>query len=169
MADQNDRDVHIFRVDTRFQQMARRPGGVSRETAVEGAQRHIDELKADFVDWLDRELKELTDAVRKLAANPNDTAALDRAHQACRQLRDVGGTMGYELVTFVANNFCDVLDAIKAGAAYDKDMIDCHMDALLLARTEQYRHLRPEQVPEMTRGLRRVMELASASAARTDK
>jgi hypothetical protein len=79
-------------------------------------------------------------------------------------LRDVGGTMGYELVSFIASNFCHILDAIKAGAAYDKDMIDCHMDALLLARTEQYRHLTPDQVPEMASGLRRVVELAKASA-----
>jgi hypothetical protein len=43
-------------------------------------------------------------------------------------------------------------------------MIDCHMDALLLARTEQYRHLTPDQVPEMASGLRRVVELAKASA-----
>ena len=39
--------------------------------------------------------------------------------------------MGFELVTFIANNFCDILDAIKAGAPYDKNMIDCHIDALL--------------------------------------
>ena len=98
-------------------------------------------MKPDFVDWLDRELQELSASIEQLAANPGDAAALERAHQACCQLRDVGATMGYELVTFIADNFCDMLDAIKAGAAYDKDMIDCHMDALLLARTEQYRHL----------------------------
>ena len=31
----------------------------------------------------------------------------------------------------------------------------------MLARLEQYRHLRPEHVPEMTDGLLRVVELAS--------
>jgi hypothetical protein len=69
--------------------------------------------------------------------------------------------MDFELVTFVANNLCEILDAMKAGAVYDKDAIDCHMDALLLARTEPYRRLRPEQVPEMSSGLRRVGELVS--------
>jgi hypothetical protein len=107
--------------------------------------------------------------VRRLASNPTDTAILDRTQEACCQLRDVGATMGFELVTFVANNFCDILDAIKAGAPYDKNMIDCHMDALALARTEHYRNLRPEQVPEMTSGLRRVVEMANASSARDGK
>jgi hypothetical protein len=163
MAQQSDRDPNIFSVDTRFQQLARRPGGVTRERAIEIAERHIEELKPDFGDWLDRELQDLSASIRQLAANPGNAASLERAQQTCCQLRDVGGTMGYELVTFVANNFCHVLDAM-AGATYDEDMIDCHMDALLLARTDQYRHLTPDQVPEMTSGLRRVVELANARA-----
>ncbi|MBX9776522.1 MAG: hypothetical protein K2Y71_19255 [Xanthobacteraceae bacterium] len=166
MADQPSRDPNVFPIDTRFQQQARRPGGVARESAIESAQRQIDDMKPGFVDWLDRELKELAAAARLVTSSPADAAAIERAHQASCQLRDVGATMGYELVTFVANNFCSILDAIKAGAPFDRDMVDCHLDALLLARTEPYRHLRPEQVPEMSRGLRRVVELASASAAR---
>jgi hypothetical protein len=164
MAQQPDRDPNIFSVDTRFQQLARRPGGVTRERAIEIAERHIEELKPDFGDWLDRELQELAASIRQLSANPGNAAPLERAQQTCCQLRDVGATMGYELLSFIASNFCHILDAIKAGAAYDKDMIDCHMDALLLARTEQYRHLTPDQVPEMASGLRRVVELAKASA-----
>lgn len=163
MADQPDQDATIFPVDTRFQQLARRPGGVSRERALEDAQRQIDDMKSDFVDWLDRELKDLAASARQVAADPGDAAALDHTYRACCQLRDVGGTMGFELVTFVANNFCDILDAIKAGAPYDRTMIDCHMDALLLARTDPYRHLSPDQVPEMASGLRRVVELVSAA------
>jgi len=162
MAKQPDNDPNIFTVDTRFQQLARRPGGVTRERAIEIAQRHIEELKTDFGDWLDRELQDLSASIRQLSANPGNAASLDRAQQACSQLRDVGATMGYELVTFVANNFCHVLDAVMAGAAYDKDVIDCHMDALLLARTDQYRQLTPDHVPEMASGLRRVVELANA-------
>jgi hypothetical protein len=169
MAEQPSRDPNVFPVDTRFQQLARRPGGVARESAIESAQRQIDNMKTGFVDWLDRELKELTVATRLVTSNPADAAALERAFQASCQLRDVGGTMGYELVTFVANNFCGILDALRAGAPFDQDMVDCHLDALLLARTEPYRNLRPEQVPEMSSGLRRVVELASASAGREAK
>jgi hypothetical protein len=56
---------------------------------------------------------------------------------------------------------CDILEAYIAGAAYDRDVIVCHADAFKLARLEQYRHLQPEDVPEMTAGLLRVVELAS--------
>jgi hypothetical protein len=169
MAESTKGDAAIFPVDTRFQQMARRPGGVPRERALEGAQRHIDELKPDFNHWLSRELKQLAASIQQVGDNPGDEAVLELAHQACGQLRDVCGTMGYELVTFIADNFCEILDAIKAGATYDQNVVNCHMDALALARTDAYRKLRPEQVPEMTNGLRRMVELAIASAPRDVK
>lgn len=169
MAEQNNNDPNVFPVDTRFQQLARRPGGVTRDTAIETAERHIEGMKTDFVNWLDRELQELATSVELLDLNRGDMNALDRAYRACCGLRDVGTTMGFELITFVANNFCGILDAMKAGAPYDREMIDCHIDAFLLAKTEPYCNMRPDQVPEMTRGLRRVVELAHANAAREAK
>lgn len=161
MSKDTKHEAHIFYVDTRFQRMARRPGAVERVQALASAQAQVDELKPDFSDWLNRELQELSVALADAECSPSDTLSLDRAYRSCSQLRDVGATMGYELVTFVANNLCEIIDAIKAGATYDKDMIDCHINAFFLARTDQYRHLRPDQVPEMTSGLRRVVELAS--------
>ena len=34
----------------------------------------------------------------------------------------------------------------------------CHIDALMLARQKSYRRMRPEQVPELTKGLQRVVK-----------
>lgn len=169
MSKDTKHEAHTFYVDTRFQKMARRPGGMARDRALASAQEHVDELKSDFTVWIDRELDELGASLIDAVANPNNALALDRAYRISSQLRDVGTTMGFELVTFVANNLCEILDAIKSGAPSDKDMIDCHINALLLARTEPYRHLRPEQIPEMASGLRRVVELASIAPTQGDK
>jgi len=38
------------------------------------------------------------------------------------------------------------------------ESILCHVDALILARQPYYRALQPEQVPELTKGLRRVVK-----------
>lgn len=169
MSDKKGQEGHIFFVDTRFQRMARRPGGLTREDALARAHAQVDQLKPDFSGWLDREMQELSAALSQIEGNCTDALALDRAYLSCSQLRDVGTTMGFALVTLVANNLCDILDAIKAGTDYDKDMIDCHLNALILARTDAYRNLRPEQVPEMTSGLRRVVELASNPSTRKSK
>jgi hypothetical protein len=159
-------EARIFSVDTQFQRMARRPGGVPRQQAVDNAQRHVDEMKPGFVDWLDRELQELAAAVQQYESAPADATVPDRAHQISRELRDVGATMGFDLLTFVAENLCDIFDAVAAGATYDKDAINCHVDALFLARTRPYQNLRPEQLPEITSGLRRVVERATAGSSR---
>lgn len=161
MATEPNQEAYTFYADSRFERLARRPGGVAREQALASAQAHVDDLKLEFATWLDRELHELSAALSPIEGNVSNTSSLERAYLSCAQLRDVGATMGYELITFVANNLCEILDAFKAGAAHDKDMIDCHIDAFWLARMDQYRNLRPEEVPEMASGLRRVVELAS--------
>lgn len=156
-----DNEATIFYADTRFERMARRPGGVSREEAIQRAQGAVDELKTDFGDWIDEQYSALSSTLAKIARDPSDKGALERAHQKSAYLRDVGGTMGFTLVTFIASTLCDVLEAYIAGAAFDKNVTDCHMDAFLLARTDEFKHMRPDQVPELAKGLLRVVEVAS--------
>lgn len=38
------------------------------------------------------------------------------------------------------------------------DTVVCHLDALLLARQEPYRHMKPDQVPDLINGLRQVAD-----------
>ncbi len=161
MAKNSDTGSNLFYPDTRFERMARRPGGVERDAALERAQAAVNDLKSDFTVWIDNEFATLNGALKVVDGDPTNKAALERAFHSCAQLRDVSGTMGYELVTFVARTLCDILEAYIAGAAYDKEVVDCHSNAFMLARLEQYRHLTPEQVPEMTEGLLRVVAIAS--------
>lgn len=153
-------NVRIFSVKTRFQEMAQRPGGVPREIAIQQAETQMESFRADFVDWVDRELHELTQALRKAGVSQADSAQLDEIYSRCRQLRDTGTTMGLALVTFIADNLCRVIDTVRNGAPYDAEVIDCHIDALNLAKKDAYRNIRPDQVPEMTGGLHRMLERA---------
>jgi chemotaxis protein histidine kinase CheA len=161
MSENTNPSVRIFAVDTRFQKMARRSGGVPREVAIERAQEQIETFKDEFVDFVDRELQELTEAFRSIASDTITEAQLDELEQRCSQLRDTGTTMGLALITFVADNLCQVLNTVRNGARYEPATIDCHIDALTLATTEPYRNLKPDQLPEMTEGLYRVLERAN--------
>lgn len=164
MSRKSQHQAFIFYVDTRFERLARRPGAVSREDALMAAQSHVDELKVDFNDWLESELHKLSEAVAQIENDPSNTDLLDHADHSCSQLRDIGTTMGFELVTFVARSLCTILQTIKAGANYDKDMVDCHVNALYLVRTDAYRAMSPAEVPEMSSGLRRIVELVIRTA-----
>ena len=170
MAGEPQDDSKMSLVDSYFQRMARRTGGMSRDRAMESAQVALEKIKMSFPDWLEGELKVLIAQLRKGgAASPGDVSWAETAIIHSRQIRDVGSTMGFELLTFITNNLCEILEANIAGAPPHNEMIVCHIDALLLAKQEQYCHLRPEQLPELSSGLRRVLEVANNPAAETLK
>ena len=102
MTEKTPPNVRIFAVKTRFQELAQRPGGIPREIAIQQAESGIEGYKAEFVDWVERELQELTQALRKIDSAQPDMAQLDEIYARSRQLRDTGTTMGLALLTFVA-------------------------------------------------------------------
>ena len=158
-------EARLFFVDTNFQKMARRPGGVSRDQAIENAQSYlVEETKVSFDDWLDQQLQDLRSAIDEVEDNSPKTDSIDRASFHCRQLRDAGTTCGFELLTFIADSLCVVLDAIKDGAAFEPESVACHIDALTLIKQKSYRRIKPDQLPELTGGLRRVVERLNAAA-----
>lgn len=141
--------------------MARRPGGISRHRAIERAEVEIAEVKVEFDEWLSRELAELTTAFEAARDNQRDPERLAELTSHGRQIRDVTATMRLELLSFVAGSLCDLLDSIGAEAEFPSDSIVCHLDALNLSARPDFRGLRPDQVPELTKGLRRVVKHAS--------
>ena len=156
MADEEN--VRIFPVETRFQSLAKQPGSIPREAAIQAAAAKIEELKSGFDDWVEDELQNLANALSLAQAGKPTGEWIETAERHCRHVRDVGTTMGSELLTFIADSLCHVFEAIEAGAECDIESITCHVDALMLARKPNYRGLRPEQVPELTNGLRRVAD-----------
>jgi hypothetical protein len=159
MTKDDKRDPRIFYPDNRFERMARRSGGVSRDAALKQAQEQIDAYKDNFALWLDQQLQDLELATAELASDPSSGRAHARVERICSEIRDLGTTMGYELLTFAARSFCLVLDAFRDGAEHDKEILDCHLRAVLLASAPRYRDLRPDQVPEMIDGLQRIAAL----------
>ena len=154
-------EVPIFAPNPRFQAMARRRGGVARDKAIASAQAGIEEIKVGFDEWLERELRALIDLIALVRSGEADTDWIEAAQFHCNQLRDVGSTVGFELLTFVANTLCTIFDGIKAGAECNMEKITLHLDALMLIRHKRYRNLRPDQVPELSSGLFRVAESVS--------
>jgi len=151
-------DARIFMVETRFQKLAKRPGGISREKAIERADARIEEVKPTFDDWLDSELKGFAKLVKDAESGKADPDWIAKANFHARELRDSATTLGFELLSFIAGSLCDILDTVEAGTECNLESIMCHADALMLARQKSYRRLRPDQVPELTRGLRRVVD-----------
>jgi hypothetical protein len=157
-AKMGDSGARIFPVDTRFQQMARRAGGVPRNRAIERAQAALEEVKPGYDEWLEREVTGLAELVKRVEGGKEEPGWLETATFRSRQLRDSSGSLGYELLAFISGSLCELLDSIDAGSECNMESITCHVDALMLARQGSYRRMRPEQVPELTKGLQRVVK-----------
>jgi hypothetical protein len=151
-------EARLFDVETRFHQQAKRKGGISKERAIEAAQAQIEKAKPGFEQWLDDELKEFASLIKRVESGEDKSNWLEALDFRARQLRDGATTFGFELLSFVATSLCEILASIQAGSACNMEAIKCHTDALLLAGQKSYRRLRPEQVPDLTNGLHRVVE-----------
>ena len=165
----NGSGAREFPVETDFHKKARRPGGITRNQAVGDAEAQIETLKIEFNDWLKDGLERLQSAIQLAETYPDNAMLVEDAFRSSCELRDIGTTMGYELVTFVANRLCEVLNAIRNGADYDKVLICCHLDALQLAQQDSYRNVSPDQVPDLCDGLRRAAEHSTSLAGRIGK
>jgi chemotaxis protein histidine kinase CheA len=165
----NSNGAREFPVETDFQKKVRRAGGVTRNQAVGDAEAQIETLKEEFTDWLKDGLTRLQTAIQLAETYPDNAVLIEDAFRSSCELRDIGTTVGYELVTFVANRLCEVLDAMRNGADYDEVLIRCHLDALQLARQDIYKNVSPDQVPDLCDGLRRAAEHSISMAGRIGK
>jgi hypothetical protein len=155
-------DAHVFPVETRFQTMAKREGGMPREKAIEQAQHEIEGVKRRFDNWLGDELQELRRLMKKAEDAEAGAEWIETANFHSRQLRDSALTLNFELLAFVAGSLCEILDSIEAGSECNMEAVTCHVESLLLAGQASYRHLKPEQVPALTSGLLRVVKRVTA-------
>jgi hypothetical protein len=158
---QNSDDARVFTVDSRFQNLARRPGGPPREQALDDAKAQIDEITPDLEGWLDAEVRDFAGYIENAGGGERQADWIEIANGRSRQLRDIGGTLRQPLLSYIADSLCELLDSIAAGGEFSMASIECHVDALLLSRQDQYRHIDPSDVPELTKGLRQVAKQAS--------
>lgn len=86
MRTNSDKSVRIFPVETQFQKLARREGGIPREKAIEEANAKVEEIKPGFEDWLAKEL-EILDGIVKTAKTGE--AGPDWAEQANHHSRQL--------------------------------------------------------------------------------
>jgi len=149
-----------FDVDTRFQKMASRPGGLSRRQALKNAEVNIEKIKPYFIDWLDAEIARLSHLIPDAAGiRRSDLSWLDALEGASIRMVDVAATMNHPLANLVAHHLHIICEAVRRGAPYYDDIVTCHLDALWLCRQACYCDVTPESVSKLGVDLRRVLLL----------
>jgi hypothetical protein len=140
-----------------FGAMARASGGIERERAVSAAEATLVGMRSSIDEYIDAELDRLNQAVSSLGNGCSTPAEADAIYKSACGLRDVGSTAGFELLTEVARNLCELLEAVQSGAQCGQDIIDCHIAALHVARQECHRGTGLEGASELIAGLRTIL------------
>ena len=108
---------------------------VFSEEALARADKTLEAMSGSFEKWLDADIAKLQ-AARLAAAQAGWTdLAIDALWRAAHDLKGMGGTYGYPLVTQLAASLCRLTEteAGKVAARANPALVDAHVDGLRAA------------------------------------
>jgi chemotaxis protein histidine kinase CheA len=105
------------------------------EEALARADKTLEAMSGSFDKWLDADLAKLQAARLGAVAAGWDDAALDALWRAAHDLKGMGGTYGYPLVTQLAASLCRLTEteAGKNASRANLALVCAHVDALRAA------------------------------------
>jgi chemotaxis protein histidine kinase CheA len=112
---------------------------VFSEEALARADKTLEAMSGSFEKWLDADMAKLH-AARLQATEAGWTdIALDAIWRAAHDLKGMGGTYGYPLVTQLAASLCRLTEteAGKSAARANPALVDAHVDGLRAALRDQ--------------------------------
>ena len=99
--------------------------------AVKRAQAAMEELKAEFGDWLADDVRVLLAARARYADNP-DSQARDALLRAAHDIKGQAATFSYPLIARVAGSLSKLIGELPEHTALPLSLIDAHVNAVLV-------------------------------------
>lgn len=168
MSSPENTSAKTFGVVTAFAMKAKRKGSMPRQQALRNAQKLITNLAADYQKWFETDMTALRQIVSEgleatNAQDPSASHSVDRAHRKATQIREVGSTFDYELITRVAGSLCELLLHLNKIDGQSERIITCHLQALTLVSDTKYQGMKAPDVPDLLDGLRKMVVSYSES------
>jgi hypothetical protein len=103
------------------------PGAVAKAEAA------LQNLSGQFTVWLQDEIDKL-EAARGVIRNQGvDAASAEQLYVRCHDLKGLGATYGFPLITRIAGSICKLMDEPALRAKAPMFLIDAHIDAIRAA------------------------------------
>jgi len=148
-------DFKLYRVKNRLGELMRRPGGVSREQAVEEATKGIETLREGYVNAIPVEIAALEEMVAANASDEISAHEIGNLLSRAGRLLTLSGTFGYDRLDSVVKRFCDLgLGMIEKGIT-SVAPIEVHLRAMRLVSPDSA-PLADEEAQELLNELSRV-------------
>ena len=107
--------------------------GAIDPAAIAKAEAALKSLASNFTQWLADEINKL-DAARQQVRTDGATAeTMENLYLRAHDLKGLGTTYGYQLITRIAGSLCRLIDDKEKRATTSLELVDAHIDAIKAA------------------------------------
>lgn len=109
------------------------------QTLVTKAEEALSALSENFSDWIADEVEKLEAIQVRIREEGYTTQNAEALYYRCHDLKGLGTTYGYPLVTRLAGSVCKLFDDPEVRMKAPKVLIDAHVDAIRAAVRDNIR------------------------------
>ena len=107
--------------------------GAIDPAAIAKAEAALKSLAGNFSQWLNDEIVKLEAARQQIHAQGTSAESMENLYLRAHDLKGLGTTYGYQLITRVAGSLCRMIDDKQKRSAAPLELIDAHIDAIKAA------------------------------------
>ncbi len=101
--------------------------------AIAKAEAALKSLSSNFSQWLNDEIVKLENARQTVRTDGANTETMENLYLRAHDLKGLGTTYGYQLITRISASLCRLIDDKEKRAGAPLDLIDAHIDAIKAA------------------------------------
>jgi hypothetical protein len=107
--------------------------GAIDPAAIAKAEAALKSLANNFAQWLADEITKLEAARQQVRSVGATTETMENLYLRAHDLKGLGTTYGYQLITRIAGSLCRLIDDKDKRAGAPLDLVDAHIDAIKAA------------------------------------
>ncbi len=107
--------------------------GAIDPAAIARAEAALKSLSSNFTQWLADEITKLEAARHQVKVDGITLASMENLYLRAHDLKGLGTTYGYQLITRIAGSLCRMIDDKDKRAATPLELVDAHIDAIKAA------------------------------------
>jgi hypothetical protein len=107
--------------------------GAIDPAAIARAEAALKSLSSNFTQWLADEITKLEGARQLVRQQGVTSESMENLYLRAHDLKGLGTTYGYQLITRIAGSLCRMIDDKEKRASTPLELVDAHIDAIKAA------------------------------------
>ena len=107
--------------------------GAIDPAAIAKAEAALKSLASNFTQWLNDEITKLENARQTVRNEGVSAETMENLYLRAHDLKGLGTTYGYQLITRIAGSLCRMIDDKEKRATVPLELVDAHIDAIKAA------------------------------------